>query len=419
MNKYYFRLLPVIIGALFISTGCPSHTGSTGGIILQGFQKTGDVVDNLVMTSGDRLYIGWSGVSSGDFMTATSANVYVSAWDGKTLRPLGGVVGNILRYAPPPLGDDPLISLGMYNNNPVIAMVDVTGVTVDEWTGSNWNVIGNLPLEDISDTITAISSITATSDKLYFAYGESLTTGSTIINVVSYGSTWQSIVSPVTIAPGSFLISLDIAMMNGKPVIVWMQGNDGTGKLTIPVSEWNGTQWVSLSNNMKAYNSPWLMAMGAPLCSITNTPDGIAVMWNEGKPITDPSLGLLYMPTGMVSVYNGAQWIQLDDKVNSDYPGIATDSRDAESLQGLAINSKLYVTFLEMGQVFLAYYNGSGFSYVGNTLNEHPWFSDGYTAYFPNLAGWKGNMYLSFVEYAIDLNTNAVSSNPVIREITP
>ena len=421
MNKY-FGLLAVIIGVIFISTGCPSsplHTDS-GGIILQGFQKTGDIVDNLVMTSGDRLYIGWSGVNSGNFMTAASANVYVLAWDGKALNPLGDVVGTIPRYTPPPLGGVPLISLGIYNNNPVIALAAATGVTIDEWIGSRWNVAGNLPLADISDTVTVISSITTTSNKLYFAYGEKLTTGSTIINVVGYdGSIWQPIVSPMTIAPGSFLISLDMAMMNNNPVIVWMQGNDSTGKLTAPVSEWNGTQWISLSDNMKVYNSTWLMTMGAPSCSITSTPDGIAVMWNEGKPFTDPSMGLLYMPTGIVSTYNGTQWTQLDDAVNSDYSGIATDSRDAEQLHGLYINNKMYVAFIEMNQVFLAYYNGSGFSYIGNTLNAHPWLSGGYLAYSPYIISWNGNIYMGFVEYAMNQNTGAVSSNPVIREITP
>ena len=423
INKRLLGLSILIITAIVVSTGCPSspsHSSSTDGIMLQGFQKTSDVVDNLVMTSGDKLYIGWAGVNSGDFMTATSANIYVSAWDGKTLSPIGGVVGTIAQNAVSSIGGVPLLSLGMYNNSPVIAMAGITGVTVDEWIGSNWEVIGNLPLANISDTVTAISSITTTSNKLYLAYGEELTTGSTIINVVSYdGSVWQPIVSPVTIAPGSFLMSLDMAMMNSDPVIVWMQGNDSTGKLTIPVSEWNGSQWISLSVNMKVYNSPWLMTMGAPSCSITSTLDGIAVMWNEGKPFTDPSMGLLYMPTGIVSTYNGTQWTQLDDAVNSDYPSIATDNRDAEQLHGLYINNKMYVTFIEMGQVFLAYYNGSGFSYIGNSLNAHPWFSGGYVAYSPYLVQWNGDMYLSFVEYALNQNTGAVFSNPVIRKITP
>ena len=289
-----------------------------------------------------------------------------------------------------------------------------------EWTGSSWNVIGNLPLANISDTVTAISSITTTSNKLYFAYGEELTTGSTIINVVGYdGSAWQSLPSPEIISTGSFLMSLDMAVMNGNPLIVWMQGNDSTGKLIIPVSEWNGSQWLSLSDNMKVYNSPWLMTMGAPSCSITDIPNGVAVVWNEGKPFTDPSMGLLYMPTGIVSEYNGAQWTQLDDAVNSAYSGIATDSRDAEQLRGLYINNRMYVAFTEMGQVFLAYYNGSGFSYIGNTLNVHPWLSGGYVAYSPYLVQWNGEMYLSFVEYTMNQNTGAVSSNPVIREITP
>lgn len=423
MYKCLLRLPLIIIGIIVIFTGCPSspsHPGSTSSIILQGFQKTGEITGNLVMTSGDKLYVGWSGVNSSDFMTATSANVYVSAWDGKTLNPLGDVVGTILRYIAPPVWGIPFISLGMYNNNPVIAMVTITGVSVDKWTGSSWDVIGNLKLANISDTVTAISSITTTSNKLYFAYGEKLAMGSTTINVVSYdGSTWKFLPNPVIIPTGSFLISVDIAMMNGNLVIVWMEGNDSTGKLTIPVSEWNGSQWVSLSDNMKVYDSPWLMSMGSPSCSITNTPDGIAVMWNEGKPFTDSSMGLLYLPTGIVSTYNGTQWIQLDDKVNSDYPSIATDNRDAEQLHGLYINNKMYVSFIEMGQVFLTYYNGRGFSYVGNTLNAHPWFSGGYIANSPYLISWKGTMYLSFVEYDMDQNTNALSSNPVIREITP
>ncbi len=415
--------LAIVVSVLFMLSGCrpgPSHNGSAGGIILQGFQKTNDIVGNLVMTSGDKLYIGWSGVNSADFMTATSANVYVSSWDGKALSPLGGVVGTIPQSFIYFISGADLLSLGMYKNSPVVAMNEITGVTVDRWAGINWEVIGNLPLVNISDTVVAISSITATASMLYFAYGEQLTTGSTIINVVSYdGSVWRPIVSPVTIPPGCFLISLDIAMLNNEPVVVWMQGNDGTGKLTIPVSTWNGTQWVSLSNNLKMFNSPLLMAMGAPSCSITSIPGGIAVMWNEGKPFTDPDLGLLYIPTGIVSTYDGTQWTRLDDAVNCNYPGIATDSQDAEQLRGFSINNTMYVTFTEMDQVFLAYYNGTGFSYVGNSLNVHQWFSGGYMASSPTLAGWNDNLYLGFFEFAVNQNTNTIISNPVIREITP
>jgi hypothetical protein len=79
------------------------------------------------------------------------------------------------------------------------------------------------------------------------------------------------------------------------------------------------------------------MSMGSTSSSITSIPGGVAVMWNEGKPFTDPTMGLLYMPTGIVSTYNGTQWIQLDDKVNSDYPGIATDARDAEQLHPASV----------------------------------------------------------------------------------
>ena len=417
------RQLAIVVSVLFMLSGCrpgPSHNGSAGGIILQGFQKTNDIVGNLVMTSGDKLYIGWSGVNSADFMTATSANVYVSSWDGMSLSPLGGIVGTIPQSFMYFISGADLLSLGIYNNSPVVAMNEITGVTVDQWTGSNWEVIGNLTLADISDSVAAISSITTTASTLYFAYGEKLTTGSTIINVVSYdGSVWHPITSPATIPPGSFLISLDIAMLNNEPVVVWMQGNDATGKLTIPVSAWSRTQWVSLSNNLKMFNSPLLMAMGAPSCSITSIPAGIAVMWNEGRPFTDPDLGLLYMPTGIVATFTGTQWTSLDDAVNSNYPGIATDSQDAEQLRGLYINNTMYVAFTEMDQVFLAYYNGTGFSYVGNSLNAHQWFSGGYMASSPTLAGWKGNLYLGFFEFAVNQNTNTIISNPVIREITP
>ncbi|MCL4557151.1 MAG: hypothetical protein M1491_00685 [Deltaproteobacteria bacterium] len=422
MKEYPFRVYTILIMTILIFTGCPSsppHSTSSGDIVLQGFSKTGNIVGNLVMASGDRLYIGWSGLNSGDFLTGTSANVYVSAWDGKTLDPLGNVVGTIPRYSAAPVGNVPLISIGMYDREPIIAMADASGdVIVKLWDKSTWNTIGDLKLADISDTVTALSSITTTSNRLYLAYGERLTTGSTIINVVAYdGSTWRSLPAPAIIPDGSFLISLDMAEMTVNPVIVWMTGNDGTGKLTIPVSEWDGTQWTSLSDNMKVYSSPWLMTMGAPSCSITDTPNGIAVMWNEGKPITDPSMGLSYIPTGIVSTYDGTQWKQLDDEVNNDYPGIATDDRDAEQLRGLWINNKLYVTFTEMAQVFLAYYSGSGFSDRGNTLNAHPWLSGGYMAYAPYLVQWNGDLYLSFVEYAMDQNTGAVSSNPVIREV--
>ncbi len=423
MKRYTFRIYAILVMTTLVITGCPSsppHSTASGSIVLQGFQKAGDIVGNLVMTSGDRLYLGWSGFDSGNFITGTSAYVYVTAWDGKTLDPLGNVVGTIPRYSAAPVGNVPLISIGMFHNEPVIAMAGVSGdVMVKGWNKNTWGVIGDLKLADISDIVTALD-ITTTVNRLYLAYGEELTVGSTIIKVASYdGSAWQSLPAPEIVPGGSFLMSLDMAVMNGNPVIVWMEGNDSTGKLTIPVSEWIGTQWTSLTDNMKVYNSPWLMAMGAPSCSITDTPDGIAVMRNEGKPVTDPSMGLLYLPTGMVSTYDGTQWTQLDDDVNCDYPGIATDDRDAEQLRGLWINNRLYVTFTEMAQVFLAYYNGTGFSYRGNTLNAHPWFSGGYWAYDPYLVSWNGAMYLSFVEYAMDQNTGAVSSNPVVRQIAP
>ena len=148
---------------------------------------------------------------------------------------------------------------------------------------------------------------------------------------------WQILPSPAIIPSGSYLFSLDMAMLNGNPVVVWVTGSDSTGKETIPVSVWNGNQWQILSDNLKIYNSSWFMSMGSTSSSITSIPGGVAVMWNEGKPFTDPTMGLLYMPTGIVSTYNGTQWIQLDDKVNSDYPGIATDARDAEQLHPASV----------------------------------------------------------------------------------
>ncbi|MGB9736177.1 MAG: hypothetical protein ACP5JP_08435 [bacterium] len=430
MKKYLLSLSLLIIVVMFIFTGCPSNPshpnsnnpGSTSSIILQGFQKPGDAVSNLVMTSGDRLYIGWSAVKNSEITTSTFARVYVSAYDGKSFNPLGDVVGNV-SYSLYFSGIS-LFRLGVYNNNPVIAMVDAVsgGIIVKQWTTGLWATIGTLPLADISDTVVALSKITVTANNLYIAYGERLTTGATVIKVYQFnGSNWQALPSPAVIPSGSYLFSVDMALLNNNPVIVWITGSDSTGKETIPVSMWNGSQWVSLSDNLKFYNSSWLMGMGSASGSITSIPDGVAVMWNEGMPFTDSSGMMLDLPVGMVATYNDVQWTWLGT-VNRDEPRIATDARDAEQLNGLWFNSRLYIAFVEMAQVYLAYYNINGFGYIGDSLNAHPYALTGnplYGAMSPSLAQYNGKIYLSFIERMVDQSTMTISDNPYIREIMP
>ncbi len=414
MNRY-LAILVLIMGMIAFS-GCSSNPSkSSNGIVLRNFQKPGDAVTQLEMTSGDRLYIGWAAMNSIELTATTStqpSRVYVSAYDGKALSPLGGVVGTV----------NSVFTLGFYNNSPVIAMVDTTEtIIVKQWSGNTWTDIGTLPLANVSDTVVALSRITATANNLYIAYGERFATGAAVINVYRFdGSNWHALPSPAVIPSGSYLFSLDMAILNDNPVVIWMAGSDSTGKETIPVMQWNGTQWVTLSDNMKIYSTPWLMSMGSSSCSITGMPGGIAVMWNEGMPFTDSTGMMSDLPIGIVSTYNGTQWTQLGT-VNRDEPGIATDDRDAEQLKGLWINSRLYIAFVEMAQVYLAYNGTNGFGYVGDSLNAHPYALLGnpvYIADSPSIVRYNGETYLSFIEEMRDQNTMTISYNPYIRGIS-
>jgi hypothetical protein len=130
-----------------------------------------------------------------------------------------------------------------------------SNVYVGRWTGTQWEVVGELSANPANETSASKPSLGTTSTgELVVAWGESDGVTQSIFVMRLTGEGWTPVGSALSARPGATSAGMPSLRLDpaGNPLVAWKESEEGGSSSNVYVQRWTGEQWEPLGNGVNS-----------------------------------------------------------------------------------------------------------------------------------------------------------------------
>ena len=338
--------------------------------------------DPTLVSDGSSLYVGWSEVGTPfDLTDSAWAHIYVSQYSAGSWIPVGASFSSV---SSTPIKEAHAPSLAIVAGKPWASWYEsdnaghTAQVYAKGWDGAAWQG-GAVGLNGTSTRLfQGQSQITAVGTVPHVAVLEvdkDVYPQRTLAYVRSWnGSAWslKGAALNQNTGAGSTALSVSLTTDGTRPYAAWSEylhiantgnGYDNDTNPKIYVSQWNGTQWVTVGGALNVNTANWAYDP-----SIAYLNGQLYVAWTERAQAGDAKL--------YVKTWNGSSWTLVGTGALNRAP--ATGWAFHPSLVADTTNNRLYLGWVEQtalgqkAQVFISRYAAGAWTSLGGSLNVDP-----------------------------------------------